>query len=58
MREAPRMYRYRFTGDAPVVLTTLHREVSPGEVIETEEEIRNPSFVAVEDRPKRATKED
>lgn len=50
------MRRYRYTGEAPALVPSLHREVQPGEVIETDQEINNPNFVPV-DGPKRAKEE-
>ena len=51
--------KYRYTGNTEVFLPSHHRIVQPGEVVESDEEIRNQSFVLVTtQKPERPAKEE
>lgn len=52
------MSKYRYTGPAEVFFPDLHLFVKPGDVVESDEDIRNNDFVPVrETKPERPAKE-
>ena len=53
------MSKYRYTGAAAVFVPSLACVLQPGDVIESDEQIRNLDFIPIRDvRPERPAKED